>query len=552
MIEPDGKVHVREIIATEFFEAKHGIYRDIPYEYQDGQGHKTYTNIVVNSVTENGSPAKKQISSIDGYIRIKIGDPNQTTTGKHSYILDYDAIGVLRSFTDFDELYWNATGNGWEVPIEQASVRVTIPKNTITQAVCYEGFTGSTAPCRTDATHSAKEATFASTGTLAASEGLTFALDYTKGTVPILTSTPPKRIETEIFTPASLLVLLLSLVGGIAGIVRLWVKRGRDFWFRAPSQLDPTAKPESKPVLAHETVTVEFEPPEKLRPAEIGVLMDEQADTLDVTATLIDLAQRGYIKITEIEKKWLFGSSDYTLEKMKEADAILLGYEKMFLSRLFSSGKSINMSDLKLTFYQDLAEIKKSLYQEVTSKKFFVGNPETTRQKYGALGGIVIAVGAVSIFGAVKLILGPLATCGAGVMISGIGILIASRFMPQRTALGHELWQRSKGYYEFISGAEKYRQRFFEKKNMFNDILAYAIVFKLTDKFAKAMADMGVETSQPGWYVGSRPFNTAYFVSSVNNFSSSMSRAIASTPSSSGSSGGSSGGGFGGGGGGSW
>ncbi len=210
------------------------------------------------------------------------------------------------------------------------------------------------------------------------------------------------------------------------------------------------------------------------------------------------------------------------------------------------------MSDLKLTFYQDLAEVKKSLYQEVTAKKFFAGNPETTRQKYAALGGVVILVGAVSIFGAVKLIVGPLATFGAGVMLSGIGLLIASRFMPQRTALGHELWQRSKGYYEFISGAEKYRQRFFEKKNMFNDILAYAIVFKLTDKFAKAMADMGVEASQPSWYVGSRPFNTTYFVSSVNTFSSSMSRAIASTPSSSGSSGGSSGGGFGGGGGGSW
>jgi len=139
-------------------------------------------------------------------------------------------------------------------------------------------------------------------------------------------------------------------------------------------------------------------------------------------------------------------------------------------------------------------------------------------------------------------------------MASGLVLLVMSRFMPRRTAYGRELYRRVKGYNLFISTAEKYRQRFFEKKNMFNEVLPYAITFGLTEKFAKQMHDIGLEPSTSGWYVGTNNFNTASFASNINSFSSSMSNAMASTPSSSGgfSGGGSSGGGFGGGGGGSW
>ena len=94
---------------------------------------------------------------------------------------------------------------------------------------------------------------------------------------------------------------------------------------------------------------------------------------------------------------------------------------------------------------------------------------------------------------------------------------------------------------------------FFEKKNMFNEVLPYTIIFGLTGKFAKALKDMGLKPANPSWYHGTQAFNALYFSSSVNNFSNSLSTAISSAPKSSGfSGGGSSGGGFGGGGGGSW
>jgi len=83
--------------------------------------------------------------------------------------------------------------------------------------------------------------------------------------------------------------------------------------------------------------------------------------------------------------------------------------------------------------------------------------------------------------------------------------------------------------------------------------LPYAIVFGVTEKFAKAMADMGLKPTNPVWYHGVQPFHPTVFASEINSFSKSLSMAITSVPGGSGSGGGGfSGGGFGGGGGGSW
>jgi uncharacterized membrane protein len=142
---------------------------------------------------------------------------------------------------------------------------------------------------------------------------------------------------------------------------------------------------------------------------------------------------------------------------------------------------------------------------------------------------------------------------GAGLIPAGVLMIIVSQFMSRKTAKGRELYRRVKGYREFINTAEKYRQRFFEKQNLFQEVLPYAIIFGLTGKFAEAMKEIGLKNSTIAGYYGVHPFNAYTFTNTVNTFSNSFSSAAASTPSSSGSGGGgSSGGGFGGGGGGSW
>ncbi|EKD65297.1 MAG: protein of unknown function DUF2207, membrane, partial [uncultured bacterium] len=323
---------------------------------------------------------------------------------------------------------------------------------------------------------------------------------------------------------------------GIVTVFIIWYKYGRDYWFSQKYVFDPNAKRELKPIGAKETIVPEFTPPENLSPAELGILVDERANTLDVVATIIDLAARGYLTIKEVPKKWLFGNKDYVLNKRKKNNTSydLKYFEKSLLDKLFKDVDEVSISDLKTNFYTDLKQIKDELYKHVVTKNLFPSNPDRVRLKYLALGFVAVAWGSITTFLSSNFEWIWPFDIGLGIITSGLILIIMSRFMSKRTAHGRELYRRTKGFQLFISQAEKYRQRFFEKENMFNEILPYAIVFGLTTKFAKAMEKIALHPQTSSWYIGSRSFNIAVFSSSINSFSNSLSSAIAATPKGSG------------------
>lgn len=543
-VETSGTVTVKESIDVDFGGlAKHGIYRDIPYGYSNPDGTTTYTDIEVSSVTESGSSIPYTTSYISGnYLEIKIGDAKRTVTGKQHYLLTYVATGILRGFPQYDELYWNVTGNNWPVPIQAASATVHFPKDGATQVSCYTGGIGSTdSTCQKS--FSGLEATSSTTAALAPSEGFTIAVGYTKGMVPLLvvTESPSslahwlKKISFPIvgFSFLVTLILLVSL------IIRQYRKVGRD-GSEAGARISRVVVPE-------------YVAPGGMTPGEVGLLLDEKADTLDVSATIVDLAVRGFLTITEVPKKWMFGSVDYQLNRTKKTDAGLRRYETYLLGQLFSTGDEVLLSSLKNTFYTSLSEVKNQLYIELTERGLFATNPEKTRQLYLGIGFALLAAGMVLVFPGFTFPSSFLLGSGPAIAISGIVMIVMSRAMPRRTALGTEMYQKALGYKMFLSATEKYRQPFFENQNLFMEVLSYAIVFGVTEKLAKAFSQMGIQPPAPSWYYGTQPFNPAFFASSMGSFSNSISSAMASTPSSSGSGGGGfSGGGFGGGGGGSW
>jgi len=387
-------------------------------------------------------------------------------------------------------------------------------------------------------------------------QGLTIAVAYKKGLMPLLTAKPPKTFVERLIEFPSIVAFIVVVLIGSGVIFYLWYQYGRDYWFAGVLFGTKDQKGKVKPLGGHETISVEFTSPESLRPAEIGILLDERADTLDVVATIIDLATRGYLTITEIPKKWLFGKVDYLLTtstpktRVKKTEP-LEDYEQLLLDKLFYKRRQIKVSSLKTTFYSELHEVKQALYDDVVSKKLFPTNPEKVRNKYLAVGIVLVILGiGLCLLGNSKIIL--FAEIGLGEIVCGILFIFSCRFMPRKTAYGRELYRRAKGYYLFIDRAERYRQRYFEKENMFNEVLPYAIVFGLTKKFAKKMEKIGIKP-ETSWYVGTHTFATGAFVGNIDDFGRSMSTAMTQTPSHSGGfSGGSSGGGFGGGGGGSW
>ena len=116
-------------------------------------------------------------------------------------------------------------------------------------------------------------------------------------------------------------MVALAAIGGVVALV--W-RRGRDRRYRG-SQVDqvmgnPTGEDQTVPLgEADASAPVEFAPPDDLRPGQMGTLIDEQANVLDVSATLVDLAVRGYLLIQEIPKDGWFGKPDWRLIRLEQA-----------------------------------------------------------------------------------------------------------------------------------------------------------------------------------------------------------------------------------------
>ncbi len=223
------------------------------------------------------------------------------------------------------------------------------------------------------------------------------------------------------------------------------------------------------------------------------------------------------------------------------------------LDGLFDSGSTRKLSDLKNTFYKDLARAKTALYTDAVERGWFPRNPNSVRTAWLVGGAAVDGLGTALVF-----FLGT--RWGAGlvalpVLAAGTLLIVVSRAMPRRTAQGREATRRALGFARYITTAERHQQAFAERENIFTSYLPYAIAMKCVDKWARAFQDIDLQRATAAWYVGTGRFDAGSFSSNLATFSSSVSSAIASTPGGSGGSGfsgGSSGGGGGGGGGGSW
>ncbi|HEX9123263.1 MAG TPA: DUF2207 domain-containing protein [Actinomycetota bacterium] len=277
-IQRDDSITIRETIAYDFgSQQRHGIYRDVPTRLRYDDTYDRIYPLTVLSVTGSpGTPVQYTTESIEGGItRIKVGDPDRTIQGRHTYELTYRIGAALNGFPDHDELYWNAIGDDWPVPIDRATVRVSGP-GAVERVACFSGPTGSNLPCGSAKLRDGI-ATFAQQD-LPAHQALAVVAGMPKGVVaspaPVLeerwsvdrafSATPP--IAGAFF---GLLVLVLAGFGTL-----VW-RTGRDRRF-VGSQVDvvmgaPPGTPDrAVPLFEGGTAPVEFAPPEDLRPGQIG------------------------------------------------------------------------------------------------------------------------------------------------------------------------------------------------------------------------------------------------------------------------------------------
>ncbi|HET9722213.1 MAG TPA: DUF2207 domain-containing protein [Actinomycetota bacterium] len=560
-IEQSGSIVVTETIVQEFGATeRHGIYRDLPERLRyDETYDRVYPIDVVSVETSPGTPDDVQLEHSGGYLRIRIGNPDQTITGRHTYTITYRVEGAMNGFSTHDELYWNAIGTEWEQPIARANIRVSGPV-PITRVACYAGLSGSTAGCERAAIEDG--AAVFSHRDLPPYNGMSVAVALPPGTVastaPILDErwSLDRAFERTPITIGGSAALAAVLLGGVG--VLAW-RRGRDRRYQG-SQVDQVmgnagGPEQSVPLFERGEAPVEFAPPEDLRPGQIGTLIDERANTLDVTATIVDLATRHYLVIEEIEKQGWFGKADWKLIRQPAPGDELLTYERLLLDRLFDSGDEVELSELKNTFASKLKEVEESLYSDAVRRRWFLRRPDRVRAAWVGIGLAALVVAGALTFVLVRWT--HAALLAVPLLIGAIALLAVARWMPRRTAKGTALARRIAGFRRVIETAETHMSRWAEQENVFTRYLPYAVVFGCTEKWAEAFAGLAsAPATDTSWYVSSRPFVYASFGDRMDGFAVTTSGIIASTPAGSGGSGlgggGFSGGGGGGGGGGSW
>jgi uncharacterized membrane protein YgcG len=529
---------VEERIVWDFQGAqKHGIFRTIPVRYVRPYLPDYRIQVHVDAVTDaNGLPYAWKARSRGDALELRIGDENVLVSGEREYRIRYSVSRGLLYFDDHDELYWNATGNGWPVAIEAASASVTLPSGTaasVARHACFAGPAGSTlADCSESDDGSALR--FSAARALPPGSGLTLVVGLPKGFLP-----EPSTLRRWLERASDFLSLWLLLPFATFGLMwQRWRALGRD-----PAAAD--------------AIPVRYEPPAGLTPAEVGTVVDESADTLDVTASILDLAVRGLLEIEEIDgSSFLFLSNrDYRLRRKDTSDAGLKEHERLLLHALFASGPSVLLSDLRNKFYQSVPAITQALYRELSGDQaYFPTSPDRVRSNYRLASLAIAALGLVAVWAEQ----GPLAI--ACPIAAGAILFAFSGAMPRRTEKGRRACDDILGFREFVARVDQDRLERSGGKtaDRFEKVLPYAIVLGVADAWATAFA--GIYTTPPDWYRSKRyagDFRPQDFVSDVGRSLSAMGSTLTSRPSSSGSgssgfSGGSSGGGFGGGGGGSW
>ncbi len=147
-IRPDGSILVTEQITYDFgTDQRHGILRVIPVRFRYNGSYDRIYPVDVHSVRSADAPDQYAVENDGSSVTIRIGNPNRTVTGEHTYTIAYLVRGSLNAFASHDELYWNAVGNRWNVPIDHASVSVSAPE-AVTRAACFSGPSGSTRSCQ--------------------------------------------------------------------------------------------------------------------------------------------------------------------------------------------------------------------------------------------------------------------------------------------------------------------------------------------------------------------------------------------------------------------
>jgi uncharacterized membrane protein YgcG len=533
LIDPSGELLVTENIQVRFITPHHGIERFIAISDKSPLGETTSIDLQLEEIQLNGDSVPYTTKQRGGNWIFRIGDADRTITGTYDYSIQYRVNRAWLFHENAVRLYWNVTGNQWDIPIEKASATVRFPDSVDVLSVSGISYVGYDVSTRGSAgTPTETGGLFFQSDILYPREGLTIDVSIPSEMVSIIPPTALQRVSIFFADNRYAALPLLTLVI----MLMLWLKLGKD--------------PRKR------VIAPVFAPPRDMHPGAVGVLIDDRIDLRDISAMLVGLAVKGYLSITEPEKE------EYVFVRKQESGDDLSPAEKAVFDALFDTPDTVerSLASLEQVFYKSLPTIKSRLVGELIKDGYYKNNPERTKGFYTGIGlfTIPLAVYLGIQSGSVYL--------AAAVGLSGLVVLAFSRFMPRKTAQGVRKLEEILGLSEYIRKAEVDRIEFHNAPEkgpeLFEKLLPYAIALNLTKIWTRQFD--GLLTESPQWYTGHSKtpvFNAIVFSHTLTGMTRSMQHTFVSAPRSSGKSayggrssfgGGFSGGGFGGGGGGGW
>ena len=595
-IQSDASLDVTETIRVnaENVQINRGIYRDFPTRYKGRHGERIRVGFELIETTRDGQPEPNSVEGRGNGVRIKIGDPDKyVSIGEHVYTIRYRATRMLGRFDEFDEIYWNVTGNGWVFPIDRASASITLPSPAeFSRPSAYTGPQGSDTGLGRVVDQKAGEISFATSAPLESYQGFTVAAAFSKGVVPLPASSDRLRwFLSDVAPPGFAAAGLLAV---LAFLITAYRRAGRD-------------PPEG-------TVVPLFSPPDGLSPAAMRYVTQQSFDDRAFAAALIDSAIKGHVRLEEESGLLGFGKKRYLVGTEAKGALPLESAEQSAISALVSPSERLEMdNEHHATF-----SASKKLLSDAFDKRFagFAFHRNTgwavaavgiwalamlltvaavaygegmapaswaflpgallllaflvwrLFPKDGTAGCLGKAVAGIFALGAVMVgfPLFPLALSSGNwipLVIAALGLPLAlSSFfwISAPTRDGRAMLDRIAGFKQYLSITERERldrmQAPDDTLQLFEKFLPYAIALDVenrwADRFAAQLAAASVAAqasgSTFGWYSGtSDPWNDpGGFVDSVgSSLSSSISSASTAPGSSSGSGGGGSSGGGG-------
>lgn len=545
-------------------EVHRGILRGIPTQDILDDGNIRLYDVKVLSVTLDGEDVPVEETEGADTISLKIGDPNVAIEGLHTFVIAYSVSGALdviqpSSINDKTpagikagdiELYWDFIGDRWPYPIYQGTASITGPTPALA-ALCFYGPAGSTKQCQVE--QGADSATVLSAD-LSGGGALTGVIGWAPDgftQMPTPNITPDPMVEQVSRLKASIPFLLVIALAALAAPITTAVLRRRS---------------NAGVVLA--ATPVRYSPPDGLRPAQVQAGVDGTVDSRGYTATLLDLAARGHITLTEQDGGWL-GGKQLNIGWTGTGKDTLAGWENDLVGAILKGSSAATMGSYDPVLTATTSTLTSRLSAEAKSTGLYNPDGDRPDRSYvvlSILGGVMVVVGFF-----ISFILGDYALSSMVLFaLTGLALvtggLVGRAITPRRqTKISANFLGQVAGFRRLLnSDSADARRDFAEKIGLTSDaifatFMPYAVVLGLESTWVSTFPDITPEQLRPyGLYTSSVIGLGGWSRTMEDTFASSTT--APSTPGSSWTSdggsgfggGGSSGGGGGGGGGGSF